>query len=80
MERLKWAWNVLTSKAYIVATDTSAVVHVPYVDPYSIGNITMLNGQRIAIDNIISTLKEVVREHELRTEQLQREFKEENNE
>lgn len=75
IEKMRWIWKVLWSEAYVIATDRGAVIHMPYVDPYMISNITMLAGQRIAIESMIEELQGVVKEHEEQYILLQKEFK-----
>lgn len=76
LEKFRWIWKLLWSTAYMVATDRGAVVYIPYVDPYMIGNITMLTSQRIAIENMVEQLNDVLKEHDNQLERIKNEFKE----
>ena len=76
LEKIRWAIKLLFAHAYVVATDKGAVVYMPYVDPYELRNITMLAGQRIAIEGMIDQLKDVLNEHDACIQTLQKESKE----
>lgn len=75
IERVKWAYKLLRAKAFIVATDKTAIVYMPYVNPYALESMVIIASQRAAIGQIIENLEGVMQEHSDRIEQLQHDLK-----
>lgn len=71
-QKLLWAWRILNTDTYVVATDRYAVCSIETVDPYSIRTVVVLGAQRAAIEDLRDKLNELMAEHDKATLLLER--------
>lgn len=64
LEKLKWAFRILNSDAYVVLTDKSAVVNIPMMNPDSIQNVILLSAQTASLSEFKDRLEDSINEHE----------------
>lgn len=64
LDRLVWAWKVLRSKTFIVATEKEAACRINVRDPFSFDTIVMLAGQYTSVVDFKEKLEDLLREHE----------------
>lgn len=69
-EKLRWAWKLLRSRAYVVVLDRDAGVFIPLFDVESFENQFLLASQRRALEEIKTRLEGVIKEHDVAAELL----------
>jgi len=72
LEKLKWAFRILNSDAYVVLTDRSAVVSIPLMNPDTIQNVILLSAQTASLNEFKDRLEDTIHEHENAIELLLR--------
>lgn len=70
-----WAWNVLRSKAYCIATDKAAVCSIPLRDPEAFDTHLQVALQHSSLVKFRDKINEVIALHEQEMQLLQRQEK-----
>lgn len=63
-QRILWAWKVLCSNTFVVATEKEAVCKIDLRDPYSFESVLMLSAQQGCLKDFIERLQGISDEHE----------------
>lgn len=63
MQKFKIVMSLIRSKAYVVLTETQAIVMIPLVDLSKFDNILMLSAQTSALVEFEEKLKALIKEH-----------------
>lgn len=70
LENIIWAWRILWAKAYVVATEKKATLHIGIRDPHTFESILMLSAQYTSLMGFRNRLDEALKEHENIAKQL----------
>lgn len=63
LKQIKWAYNVLVSKSFLVATDKAAACYIPTKDPETVEDILELQAQEAALVHFGERIEELIRQH-----------------
>ena len=75
IEQIKWAWEILKSPNFIVATEKRSVCHINVRDPHTFDSILMLSGQESSLIEFRDRLDDVINEHKEASKLLYRRTK-----
>lgn len=70
--RVMWAFRILGSESYVIATEKYAVCNVNVMDPYKMSTIISVSAQRTAIEELRDKLNGLIEQHDEATALLER--------
>lgn len=69
-ENIKWSWRILRANSYVAADEKTAICSINLRDPSTFDNILMISAQYTSLVDFRDRLSEVIKEHEVASEQL----------
>lgn len=70
LQQLKWAKNILRSKAFVVLTDKAGFIYLDAIDPESITDQNVLLAQQAEVTLFLEKLTDFAKLHDVAVEKL----------